>query len=68
MSIETRPSSNEAFAERLRNAEARKQEEIDSPRKRSVAVNMKAVNRRRDLEEAIAMRRIEKQHKEVWED
>lgn len=70
MSIETRPSSNEVFAERIRNANARRQEEIEGNRHRRVAVStdMQYVNRRRALEEQREMRRIEKQHKEVWED
>lgn len=67
MSFELRPSSSEAFAERLRSAEARKQEELANPCRRPRPTDMAAERRRWDLEEEKEMRRIERQHKEIWE-
>lgn len=67
MSFELRPSNSEAFAERLRSAEARRNQELSSPRRRPRATDMAAAKRRRDLEEEKEMRRIERQHREIWE-
>ena len=67
MSFEFRPSSSEAFAERLRSAEARRNQELASPYRRSRATDIAAAKRRWDLEEEKEMRRIERQHMEVWE-
>ena len=62
-----KPSSNAAFQERLRSAEARRNQELASPCRRSRATDMAAAKRRWDLEEQQEMRRIERQHKEIWE-
>ena len=67
MPIELRPSSSEAFAERLRSAEARRNQELANPCRRSRATDTAAAKRRWDLEEEQEMRRIERQHREVWE-
>lgn len=67
MSFELRPTTHEAFAERLRSAEARKQKELANPCRRPHQTDMAAAKRRWDLEEAQEMRRIERQHKEIWE-
>lgn len=67
MTFELRPSSNEAFAERLRSAEARKQKELDNPCRRPRATDMAAAKRRWDLEEQQEMRRIEREHREILE-
>ena len=67
MTFELRPSNSEAFAERLRSAEARKQKELSSPCRRPRQTDMAAAKRRWDLEEEKEMRRIERQHKEIWE-
>ena len=67
MPIELRPSSSEAFAERLRSAEVRRNQELANPCRRSRATDMAAAKRRRDLEEEQEMRRIERQHREIWE-
>ncbi len=67
MTFELRPSTHEAFAERLRSAEARKQEELANPCRRPRATDMKAAKRRWDLEEQQEMRRIERQRREIWE-
>jgi hypothetical protein len=67
MTFELRPSSSEAFAERLRSAEARRNQEIANPCRRPRATGMKAAKRRWDLEEQQEMRRIERQHREIWE-
>lgn len=67
MSFELRPSNSEAFSERLRSAEARRNKELASPRRRSRATDMAAAKRRWDLEEEQEMRRIERQHREIWE-
>lgn len=67
MTFELRPSSSKAFSERLRSAEARKQKELANPCRRPRQADMAAAKRRRDLEEQQEMRRIERQHKEIWE-
>ena len=64
---ELRPSNSEAFAERLRSAEARRNQELDNPRRRPRQTDMAAAKRRWDLEEQQEMRLIERQHKEIWE-
>ena len=67
MSFEFRPSNSEAFAERLRSAEARRNQELASPCRRPRQTDMAAAKRRWDLEEEQEMRRIERQHMEIWE-
>lgn len=67
MTFELRPSSSEAFSERLRSAEARRNQEQANPCRRSRQTDMAAAKRRWDLEEQQEMRRIERQHKEIWE-
>ena len=67
MTFELRPSTHEAFAERLRSAEIRRNQELASPSRRSRQTDMAAAKRRCDLEEEKEMRRIERQHREIWE-
>jgi len=62
-----RPATNEAFTERLRSAEARRNKELDNPCRRPRKTDMAAAKRRWDLEEQQEMRRIERQHREIWE-
>ena len=67
MSLELRPTTHEAFAERLRSAEARRNQELANPCRRTRQTDMTAAKRRWDLEEEKEMRRIEREHKEIWE-
>ncbi|QDJ96124.1 hypothetical protein KE336_gp11 [Aeromonas phage 4_D05] len=67
MTSELRPTTHEAFAERLRSAEARRNQELANPCRRPRATDMAAAKRRWDLEEQQEMRRIEHQHREIWE-
>lgn len=67
MSFELRPSSSEAFAERLRSAESRRNQELANPCRRPRTTDMAAAKRRWDLEEQQEMRRIEREHREIWE-
>ena len=67
MSNQYRPSTHEAFAERLRSAEARRNQELSNPCRRPRQTDMAAAKRRWDLEEQQEMRRIEREHKEIWE-
>ena len=67
MLFELRPSNSEAFAERLRSAEARRNQELSNPCRRPRATDMAAAKRRRDQEEQQEMRRIEREHREIWE-
>lgn len=67
MTFELRPSTHEAFAERLRSAEARRNQEPANPCRRPRATDMAAAKRRWDLEEQQEMRRIEREHREIWE-
>ena len=67
MTFEFRPSNSEAFAERLRSAEIRRNQELANPCRRPRATDMAATKRRWDLEEEKEMRRIERQHREIWE-
>lgn len=61
-----RPTTHEAFAERLRSAEARRNQELANPCRRPRATDMAAAKRRWDLEEQQEMRRIEREHREIW--
>ena len=67
MSFELRPSTHDAFAVRLRCAEARRNQELASPYRRPRPTDMAAAKRRWDLEEQQEMRRIEREHREIWE-
>lgn len=67
MTFELRPSTHEAFAERLRSAEARRNQELANPCRRPRATDMAAAKRRWDPEEQQEMRRIEREHREIWE-
>lgn len=67
MTFELRPATNEAFAERLRSAEARRNQELANPCRRPRQTDMAAAKRRWDLEEQQEMRRIEREHKEILE-
>ena len=67
MPLEIRPSTNEAFYERLRSSEAIRNKELANPCRRPRQTDMAAAKRRWDLEEQQEMRRIERQHREIWE-
>ena len=67
MPLELRPATHEAFAERLRSAEARRNQALTNPCRRPRATDMAAAKRRWDLEEQQEMRRIEREHREIWE-
>ena len=67
MTNQYRPSPHEAFAERLRSAEARRNQELANPCRRPRQTDMAAAKRRWDLEEQQEMRRIEREHREIWE-
>ena len=67
MTFEFRPTTHEDFAERLRSAEARRNKELANPCRRPRATDMAAAKRRWDLEEQQEMRRIEREHREIWE-
>lgn len=67
MTSELRPATHEAFAERLRSAEARRNQELTNPCRRPRVTDMAAAKRRWDLEEQQEMRRIEREHREIWE-
>ena len=62
-----RPTTHEAFAEPLRSAEARRNQELANPCRRPRKTDMAAAKRRWDLEEQQEMRRIEREHREIWE-
>lgn len=51
MTFELRPSSSEAFAERLRSAEVRRNQELANPCRRPRQTDMAAAKRRWGLEE-----------------
>lgn len=67
MTSELRPTTHEAFAERLRSAESRRNQELANPCRRPRQTDMAAARRRLDLEEQQEMRRIEREHREIWE-
>ena len=67
MTFELRPSNSEAFAERLRSAEARRNQELANPCRRTRQTDMAAAKRRWDPEEEKEMRRIEREHRGIWE-
>lgn len=62
-----KPSSNAAFQERLRSAEARKQEEINSTIRRPRVADRSLAKCRRDIEVRREMLELERGHMEVWE-
>ncbi|MEG1818088.1 hypothetical protein [Pseudomonas sp.] len=49
MTFELRPTTHEAFAERLRSADARRNQELANPCRRPRATDMAAAKRRWDL-------------------
>ena len=65
MSIELRPSTNEAFAERLRSAEIRKQQELANPCRRPRHADVAAAKKRRLLEAKLEIERIEREYGEI---
>ena len=67
MSFEFRPSNSEAFAERLRSAEARKLEEINNTIRRPRVADKSRAKCRRDIEVRREMIELERSHMEVWE-
>ena len=67
MSFELRPSNSEAFAERLRSAEARKLEEINNTIRRPRVADRSRAKCRRDIEVRREMLELERSHMEVWE-
>ena len=67
MTFELRPSSSEAFAERLRSAEARKLEEINNTIRRPRVADKSRAKCRRDIEVRREMMELERSHMEVWE-
>ena len=67
MSFELRPSTNEAFHERLRSAEARKLEEINNTIRRPRVADRSRAKCRRDIEVRREMMELERSHMEVWE-
>lgn len=67
MSFELRPSTNEAFYERIRGAEARKLEEINNTIRRTRVADRSRAKCRRDIEVRREMMELERSHMEVWE-
>ena len=67
MSLELRPSNSEAFAERLRSAEARKLEEVNNTIRRPRVADKSRAKCRRDIEVRREMMELERSHMEVWE-
>lgn len=67
MTFELRPSTNEAFQERLRSAEARKLEEINNTIRRPRVADRSRAKCRRDIEVRREMLELERSHMEVWE-
>lgn len=62
-----RPSTNEAFAERRRSAEARKTKELESiSRKPRASDKNKSKNRRR-IDGILEQQRLKREATEVWE-
>ena len=67
MSFELRPSTNEAFYERIRSAEARKLEEINNTIRRPRVADRGRAKCRRDIEVRREMMELERSHMEVWD-
>ena len=67
MTFELRPANSEAFAERLRSAEARKLEEINNTIRRPRVADRSRAKCRRDIEVRREMMELERSHMEVWE-
>ena len=67
MPIELRPSSSEAFAERLRSAEARKLAELNSTTRKPRSSDRRRANRMRGIEAKLEEQEIQRKHREIWE-
>lgn len=65
---ETRPSNHAEFAERLRNAEARRLKELESAQRRPRIDNKKKRTAMRMIEDILDQRKIDAAFREVWED
>lgn len=65
--FELRPGTNEAFAERLRSAAARRQQEEEKATRAPRATNKAKAKARRDIEMRREARELEELLKQVWE-
>ena len=67
MPIELRPSSSEAFAERLRSAEARKLAELNSTTRKPRSSDRRRALKMRAIEAKLEELEIQRKHREIWE-
>lgn len=67
MSFELRPSSNEAFAERIMSAQIRRQQELNDVARRPRASDKCRAKCMREIEIRREVIEIERQHREVWD-
>lgn len=62
-----RPSTHEAFAERLRSAEARKLAELDNTTRKPRSSDRRRAIRMRAIEAKLEELEIQRKHREIWE-
>lgn len=67
MSFELRPTTHEAFAERLRSAEARKLAELDNTTRKPRSSDRRRAIRMRAIEAKLEELEIQRKHREIWE-
>lgn len=68
MSFELRPSSNAVFAARLRSAEIRKRQELESAQRRPRASDKRKAVAMRGIESWLDEKELKEKMKEVWSD
>ena len=67
MSFELRPGSDEAFRERLRTAEIRRQNDLERVERRPRAVDKKKLAAKRRIESILDDKALEAEMRQVWE-
>lgn len=67
MTFELRPSSNAAFAERIRSAEARKQQDLERAERRPRVSDRKSAQARHMIELIHDEKALSLSFKEVWD-
>jgi hypothetical protein len=67
MPLELRPGSDEAFRERLRTAEIRRQNDLEKVERKPRAVDKKKLAAKRRIESILDAKKFEAELLEVWE-
>jgi hypothetical protein len=68
VSFELRPTNSVVFAERMRNSEARKQQEMEQVSRHPRGENRRKAQAMRRIEDILDQRKLAEQFKEIWEE